>query len=147
MRRYLLDSGVLSDYVSRRNDVVERVKEATHRGIHVGTATPVVGELFAGAEYSTSRVKSLDRLRHALATMVAWSFDRSAAREYGRIFAELRRIGRPMQQIDIQIAAISIVIGQCTVITYDSDLEAIPRLKVQNWLKQANTGRDPTTDR
>jgi tRNA(fMet)-specific endonuclease VapC len=133
MRRYLLDSGVLNDYVRRRGDIVQRVKEATDRGIHVGTATPVVAELFGGAENSDSRERSLDRLRHALAPMIAWTFDRAAAREYGRIFAELRRIGRPMQQMDIQIAAIAVTVGSCMVITYDSDLQAVPGLKVENW--------------
>ena len=133
MRRYLLDSGVLSDYIHRRGKAVERVKEATDRGIHIGTATPVVAELFGGAENSDTRERNLDRLRHALAPMVAWPFDRSAAREYGRIFAELRRIGRPMQQMDIQIAAIAVTIGSCAVITYDSDFQAIPGLRVENW--------------
>ena len=133
MRRYLLDSGVLNDYVRRHGDVVQRVKEATDRGIHVGTATPVVAELFGGAENSQSRERSLDRLRHALAPMIAWPFERTTAREYGRIFAQLRRMGRPMQQIDIQIAAIALTIGSCKVITYDSDLEAIPGLPVEKW--------------
>jgi tRNA(fMet)-specific endonuclease VapC len=133
MRRYLLDSGVLNDYVQRRGNVVERLRQAIDRGIQVGTATPVVAELFAGAEGSATRQKNLDRLRHALAPMVAWPFDRPAAREYGRIFAQLRRIGRPMQEMDVQIAAIANTIGSCQVITYDSDFEAIPRLAVERW--------------
>jgi tRNA(fMet)-specific endonuclease VapC len=134
MKRYLLDSGVLNDYIYRRANVVERLKDATNRGIQVGTATPVVAELFAGAELSQSRVKSLDRLRRAMAPIVAWPFDRAAAREYGILFADLRRIGRPMQQMDIQIAAIAITIGSCSVITYDSDFAAIKRLTSENWL-------------
>lgn len=133
MNRCLLDSGVLNDYACRRGNVVERVKEMTNRGIHVGTATPVVGELFGGVENSQTRDQNLKRLRHALAPMVAWPFDRRAAETYGRIFAQLRRMGRPMQQIDMQIAAIAITLGSCQVITYDTDLEAIPDLAVQRW--------------
>jgi tRNA(fMet)-specific endonuclease VapC len=52
---------------------------------------------------------------------------------FGRIFAELRRLGRPMQQIDIQIAAIALTLGNCTVVFADSDLAAVPRLSVENW--------------
>ncbi len=51
MRRYLLDSGVLSDYIHRRGNAVQRVKEATDRGLQVGTATPVVAELFGEESY------------------------------------------------------------------------------------------------
>lgn len=38
-----------------------------------------------------------------------------------------------MQQIDIQIAAIALTLGNCTVVTTDSDLSAVPGLPVENW--------------
>jgi tRNA(fMet)-specific endonuclease VapC len=53
--------------------------------------------------------------------------------EYGRLRAELDRIGRPMQQIDVMIAAIAFALGSCTVVTSDSDLAAVPGLAVENW--------------
>jgi len=94
---------------------------------------PVVGELFAGVEFSATRERNRDRLVHALESFFIWPFDLRSAREYGRIFALLRRIGRPMQQIDIQIAAIALTLGNCSVVTVDSDLSAIPDLPVENW--------------
>jgi len=38
-----------------------------------------------------------------------------------------------MQQIDIQIAAIAMSIGNCTVVTTDSDLLSVPGLSIENW--------------
>jgi predicted nucleic acid-binding protein len=38
-----------------------------------------------------------------------------------------------MQQIDIQIAAVAAALGDCTVVSGDSDLPAIPGLTVENW--------------
>jgi tRNA(fMet)-specific endonuclease VapC len=38
-----------------------------------------------------------------------------------------------MQQIDIMIAAIARSLGHCTVITDDTDLSAVPGLRVENW--------------
>ncbi len=38
-----------------------------------------------------------------------------------------------MQQIDIQIAAIALTIGNCVVVSKDSDLKAIPGLDVEDW--------------
>ncbi len=35
--------------------------------------------------------------------------------------------------IDIMIAAIARTLGDCTVVTTDSDLAAIPGLAVENW--------------
>lgn len=68
-----------------------------------------------------------------LAMWTIWPFDLHAAEEFGRIFAELRRIGPPMQQVDLQIAAIARGLGSCTVISSDSDLKALPRLVVEDW--------------
>lgn len=56
-----------------------------------------------------------------------------AAFEYGRIAAELRRIGRPIGQNDIMIAAIALTLGNCTVATMDSDMSAVMGLSVENW--------------
>ncbi len=45
----------------------------------------------------------------------------------------MKRIGRPMQQIDIQIAAIALTMGNTVVVSSDSDLSAVPGLTVENW--------------
>jgi tRNA(fMet)-specific endonuclease VapC len=65
--------------------------------------------------------------------LIVWPYDELAARCFGEIFAELRRVGRPMQQIDVQIGAIALTLGNCTVVTADSDFEAIPGLTVDHW--------------
>ena len=49
----------------------------------------------------------------------------------------LKRIGRPMQQVDVQIAAIAFALGNCTVVSGDSDLKAIPGLHVEDWAAEA----------
>jgi tRNA(fMet)-specific endonuclease VapC len=38
-----------------------------------------------------------------------------------------------MQQIDIQIAAVALSLGNCTVVSGDSDLSAVPGLTVEKW--------------
>jgi tRNA(fMet)-specific endonuclease VapC len=38
-----------------------------------------------------------------------------------------------MQQIDMMVAAIAMTLGNCTVVTTDSDLSAVPGLSVENW--------------
>ena len=76
-------------------------------GAIIGTCLPVVAELFYGAEFSASREINRPRLIRGLTRIRCWPFDRESAEEYGRLAAELRRIGRPMQQIDIMIAAVA----------------------------------------
>jgi tRNA(fMet)-specific endonuclease VapC len=133
VNRYLLDTGIMGDFINRRRGVDIKVREARQRGARIGTCLPVVGELFFGAEASASRDKNLPRLKRALSGIICWPFDRWAAEEYGRLAAELKRLGRPMQQIDIQIAAVALSIGSCAVVSADSDLAAVPNLMVENW--------------
>jgi tRNA(fMet)-specific endonuclease VapC len=133
LRRYLLDTGPAQDFINRRNGIQERADEERHRGNRIGICVPVLGELWSGVEGSASRDRNVQRLRLALSRLVIWPYTHEAAEEFGRLFAELRRIGRPMQQIDIQIAAIAISLGNCTVVSADSDLAAVPGLAVENW--------------
>ena len=38
-----------------------------------------------------------------------------------------------MQAVDIMIAATALTLGNCTVVSSDSDLLAVPGLTVENW--------------
>lgn len=133
MTRYLLDAGIAGAYADNRRSVMERAREAAAQGGRVGICTPVLGELWAGVEMSTSRERNLRSLRSALASWTVWPYTHEAAEEFGRLRAVLRRAGRSMQQIDIMIAAIAFSLGNCTVVTTDSDLSAVPGLPVENW--------------
>lgn len=70
MRRYLLDTGSAADFIYRRLDMPARVQQAALRGNRVGTATPVVGELYAGVELSHTRERNLQRLIHGLSKLI-----------------------------------------------------------------------------
>jgi len=132
-RKLLLDSGIASDYVLRRNGVYERAREEIAKGHKIGICLPVLGELLGGVEFSTTRERNRQRLIDQASDFAEWPFDRKAAEEYGRLYAFLRRIGRPMQQIDIQIAAVSLTLPRCTLATRDSDFDAIPGLAIERW--------------
>jgi tRNA(fMet)-specific endonuclease VapC len=133
MRRFLLDTGAASDFIHRRRGVFARGRQEALRGNRIGICVPVLGELWDGVEYSATRERNAQRLRQALPSFVIWPYDPAAGEAYGRLAAELRRLGRPMQQIDIQIAAIAISLGNCTVVSSDTDLAAVPGFTVVNW--------------
>ena len=133
MKRYLLDTGIMSDFINHRNGADVKARDARQRGARIGACMPVVGELFFGVEASATRDANLPKLKRALSGIICWPFDRAAAEAYGRLAAELKRLGRPMQQIDIQIAAIALSLSDCTVVSADRDLAAVPGLMVENW--------------
>lgn len=132
-RHYLLDTGIAQDFQANRLHVRTRAIQERKLGHRIGVCVPVLGELWAGVEYSSSRNRNLPLLRQALATLIVWPYSARAAEEYGRIFAELRRKGNPIQQVDMQIGAIARTLPNCVVVTKDSDLSAISGIRVENW--------------
>jgi tRNA(fMet)-specific endonuclease VapC len=84
-------------------------------------------------ENSASRERNRQRLLVAIADWTIWPYESTAAQEYGRIAAELKRAGRKIQQVDMQVAAIARTVGNCMVVSADGDLAAVPGLAVENW--------------
>ena len=133
MSRFLLDTGPAQRFVNKDPAIRKVAEERRRRGDVIGICLPVLGELWSGVKGSESRERNVQRLRYNLKRLVLWPYDKPAADEFGRLFTVLRKMGRPMQQIDNQIAAIALTLGDCTVVTFDSDFVAIPGLSVENW--------------
>ena len=133
MTRYLLDSNTLNYFIFRRKGVFERVEEKRRTGASIGTAIPVVAEILGGTRSSNSWEKNLPLVDQRLEAIKKWPFDMAAAREYARLYAELRAAGIQMQVIDLMIAAIARVVPNCIVVTTDSDFARVPGLSIENW--------------
>jgi tRNA(fMet)-specific endonuclease VapC len=129
----LLDTGIAQDYQAKRGEIREQAIVRRKDGHRIGICVPVLGELWSGVEYSSSRGRNLPLLRQALSTLIIWPYTVAAAEEYGRIFAELKRTGRLIQQVDMQIGAIARTLPNCVVVSRDADLSAISGIVVENW--------------
>lgn len=93
MKRYLLDSNMLSPYLDRREPVATRVRDAVLRGCRVGTCEPVVAEMLYGLQLSSQPEKNIRRLEIGLKQIACWPLDRAASQTYGKSAADLRRMG------------------------------------------------------
>ncbi|CAN5517787.1 hypothetical protein BH11PLA2_BH11PLA2_09560 [soil metagenome] len=134
MTKYILDSGIVSLILDEAEPVYSHYRDLKTDGHRIGIGTPVLGELLAGLQHSQSKQKNLTKLRMMLKTLTIWSYNESAAEEYAKIKAHLRSIGRKIQEVDLQTAAISRTLRNCTVVTMDSDFAAIPGLNIENWM-------------
>lgn len=106
MRRYLLDTGIAGHLIAKRLGVDGRVRQAVLKGNRVGICMPVLGELWSGMQGSASRDRNIQQMKHALARLRIWPFDRKAAEEYGRIFAELKRLSGCLMRARIHLLSI-----------------------------------------
>jgi tRNA(fMet)-specific endonuclease VapC len=133
--RLLLDAGPAQDFVQHVDPTYQRVREAVRQGFEAGVCYPTLAELRGGFEGSAAPERNLKALRASFKWLRRWPFTLDAVKAYGEIFVTLRRLGRPIQQIDMQVAAVALAMGRTTVVTYGSDLSAVPGLSVENWLE------------
>ncbi len=94
-----------------------------------------VGELIHGV-YKSGRVdENMARLDALLAAVMVLPFDERAARHFGRAKAELERTGRPLGDLDLQIASIALEHNAPLVTHNRPYFECVPGLVVEDWLE------------
>lgn len=132
MTRYLLDTNHASLLLRRISTIADRVARAIDSELLL--CRPSVGELWYMI-FNSSRVESNQReLETFLRDFRLVEFDAPAAVEFGRIKAEQRRAGRPLPDIDIQIAAVARV-NDLTLLTDDAHFASIRDLLTENSLR------------
>lgn len=92
----------------------------------------VLGELYFGALKSQRQEANLRRVEEFTNASNVLPVDAGAARHYGEVRDGLRRIGRPIPENDIWIAATALRHG-LVLVTRDSHFEHVEGLRVERW--------------
>jgi predicted nucleic acid-binding protein len=112
----LLDTNIVSDTVRVRPNPKVQAWINTHDAASLWISAVTIAELRVGIELmDDGRKKSelrlaIDRAIHLFGRQCA-PFDALAANEFARIVAARKRIGRPIEALDAQIAAVAITTG------------------------------------
>jgi toxin FitB len=112
----LLDTNVISEPYRGRDSIVQRWLDVQVQG-DLFLCAPVLAELHYGVEllpHGARRHRLAEWVRHVEEKEFAGRilpFDHSAAREFARVAATLRKRGRPGGQMDALIAAIALTHG------------------------------------
>ncbi|HEY5464079.1 MAG TPA: type II toxin-antitoxin system VapC family toxin, partial [Hanamia sp.] len=92
----------------------------------------VVGELYYGATFSTHVQKNIKEIKKVTSNYNVLLIDEETAINYGNIKTELRKIGKPIPENDIWIAAIARQY-ELIVVTRDNHFKKINSISLQNW--------------
>jgi len=133
MKRYLLDTNILTDFLNRRYGVEVVAEREKLAGCYIGTSISVVGEMYFGASRSDNPTHNRMLVRRGIERVTCWPFTLEAAEVFGNISAMLKSKGLLIQQVDMQTAAIALTLGNCTIVTTDSDFARIPGIVTENW--------------
>lgn len=129
---YLLDTNTCIEYLRQRNSaVIARLAATPPSDIRV--CSVVKAELYHGAHRSQQVHQNLVKVDDFLRPFPSIPFEDDAAREYGRLRAELERRGVVIGPHDLQIAAIALVHG-LTLVTHNiKEFRNVAGLNLEDW--------------
>jgi tRNA(fMet)-specific endonuclease VapC len=117
----------------RPAQVMDRLAEALTRG-PVALPAPALHELWYGAAKSSRLAENVDRIERFLsAEIVVLPFDADDAREAGFTRAHLKRLGIPIGNYDVLIAAQALRRGMTLVTANVGEFQRVLGLIVTDW--------------
>lgn len=134
--RYLLDTNICI-YIAKQQpqNVLEKFK---HLKVgEVGMSTITYGELFYGACNSQQTEKSVRVLTELMHSVPVLPLPIEAGKHYGKIRKELNKLGMPVGNNDLWIAAHALCLNLILVSNNLKEFSRIPTLKLENWANVA----------
>jgi tRNA(fMet)-specific endonuclease VapC len=131
--RYLLDTNTAS-YVIKGN--FPRVRERLMKTpmAEVGISVITEAELRFGVARKPAAVRLKTAIEEFLLRVETLQWDSKAAQQYGLIRAALERVGQPMGNLDMMIAAHALA-AQVVLVTHDHVFRRVKQLKIEDWSK------------
>lgn len=125
---YLLDTNIVIGMLT--GDTV--IQEKMQNGNNLFLTSPVVGELYYGAQKSGKVTENLHRINIFVEEHIFLPCDLETAQWYGIIKDQLRKKGRPIPNNDIWIAALAMQ-HDLILVTRDSHFNEVESLQMERW--------------
>lgn len=126
--KYLLDTNIIIAWLQGETAIADKIEKAEE--VHIPII--VVGELYYGATFSIHVHKNIKEIKKVTSNYNVLLIDEETAINYGNIKTALRKIGKPIPENDIWIAAIARQY-ELIVVTRDKHFETIDSISLQNW--------------
>ena len=125
---YLLDTNIVIRMLVGNIAIQEKIQN----GNNLFLTSPVVGELYYGAQKSGKVTENLHRINIFVEEHIFLPCDLETAQWYGIIKDQLQRKGRPILNNDIWIAALAMQ-HDLILVTRDSHFNEVESLQVERW--------------
>lgn len=134
MTRYLLDTNIVSYFVKGINDGLVTRMERGFKAQNIAISTVTRAELRFGMEMMDAKDKRRTRITLLLNDLPALPWNSAAADLFGEIKARLQRQGKPIGELDTQIAAHALSEGLILVTHNTRHFDRITGLKLEDWM-------------
>ncbi len=133
MLRYLLDTNVVIYAIKNRPQSLRQKFNRSQGQMAISSVT--WGELVYGVERSAQPERNLADIESLGTRLEIMPFDQVAASHFGRIRAELYRVGAPIGPYDMMIAGQARAYGLVLVSNNVKEFEKVPGLMLENWVR------------
>jgi len=130
--RYLLDTNICIYVINPRPPAV-LARFVSHEMDGLGISAITASELYWGV-YKSGSIRNQTALEKFLSPLTILDYDHAAARQYGKLRADLDKQGTPIGPLDQQIAAHALALGVTLVTNNTREFERVPGLAVENWV-------------
>ena len=131
--KYMLDTNMCIYAQKNIPQVIEKIKNNFQDGVAISSIT--LAELEFGVQASANVEKNTIALYKFLSIVEILDFDSSAATEYGKIRADLKRKGTPIGNMDMLIAAHA-KSEDLIVVTHNTrEFERVEGLQLEDWFE------------
>ncbi|MCI5494390.1 MAG: type II toxin-antitoxin system VapC family toxin [Lachnospiraceae bacterium] len=132
--RYMLDTNICIYAIKHKPEQVFcRLQEHDPSEICISSVT--YAELVHGVEKSKAVEKNRLALALLLANIEIISFDSLAAESYGKVWADLEKMGTPIGPLDMMIAGHAQSLGYTVVTNNTREFERVKGLNLENWVE------------
>ena len=131
---WLLDTNACIHLMKLREPLVRRVRDAGPGALAVSTVT--CAELWYGAAKSRHPQRNRADQDALLQPFRVVDFDGAAADRYASIRAQLARIGQPIGDRDLMIAATALANRMPIVTSNTGEFARVPGLRVEDWMQE-----------
>jgi len=131
--RYLLDTNICI-YIAKHAPPAVRERFARHAANELAMSVITYGELRFGVEKSQARERALENIQRLQTRIGIYPVPLSAGEHYGEIRAILQRLGQPIGNNDLWIAAHARAENWILVTNNESEFRRVPGLQVENWV-------------
>jgi len=130
---YLLDTNICIYIIKQKPiNVFKKFKKFDIGELKISSIT--FAELYFSVYNSQNIEKNLKIIKNFLLPFEIIEFDEKAAVEYAKIKADLRKKGKIIGELDMQIAGVALSNNLILVTNNEKEFNRIENLKIENWV-------------
>lgn len=132
MRQALLDTDIVSFFLRGDPAIQARLRVYLERGGHLNLSILTVYEVISGLKHKDAK-RQLPAFRAFAARSMVWPVTERSVEISASLYAELRGVGKPVDDMDLLIAGIALAEDLVLVSHNVRNFGRIPGLTVEDW--------------